>query len=100
MSIKQVKCDYGISPIEYTIENYIADNGKEMFRVVILSGKAYVLYMVNPDTLDGKYDVLYAGDVWENERRLLIDVTPDGLCAKEFLAALDEGIEYNGYKWE
>lgn len=98
MSIKRVKCDHGISPIEYTIEDYIADDGREMLRVVILSGKAYVLYMKNPDTLDGRYDILYQGDVWEGEQRLLIDVTPDGLTAKEFLAALDEGIEYNGYK--
>ena len=97
MSIKRKSCNYTKNPIEYTIEDYVTDDGKEMYRVVILSGKAYVLYMVNPDTLDGKYDVLYAGGVWENERRLLIDVTDDGLSAKEFLAALDEGIEYNGY---
>ena len=97
MGIKRKACNYSGHLIEYTIEDYTTADGKEMYRVVILSGKAYVLYMVNPDTLDGKYDVLYAGGVWENERRLLIDVTDDGLSAKEFLAALDEGIEYNGY---
>ena len=57
MSTKKVKCDHGISPIEYTIEDYIADDGREMLRVVILRGKAYVLYMKNPDTLDGRYDI-------------------------------------------
>ena len=98
MSIKHITRDYGISPIEYIIEDYIADDGKEMYRIVILSGKAYVLYMTKPDSLDGRYDVLSTGDVWEGEQRLLIDVTPDGLTAKEFLEALGEGIEYNGYK--
>ena len=97
MAIERKFCDHGGHPLEYTVEAYINDDGKEMVRIVVVSGKAYVLYMRDPDTLDGRYDVLTEGDVLEMERKNLVEVTSDGLSAKEFLDGLEDMVSYPMY---
>ena len=90
-------CDHGGHHLEYTIETYADNYGKEMVRIVVVSGKAYVLYMRDPDTLDGRYDVLTEGGVLEMERKNLVEVTSDGLSAKEFLNGLEDMVAYAMY---
>ena len=97
MTIECKFCNHGGRPLEYTMEAYINDDGKEMVRIVVVSGKAYVLYMRDPDTLDGRYDVLTDGGVWETERKNFVEVTSDGLTAKEFIDGLDDMASYPMY---
>ena len=97
MAIERKFCDHGGHPLEYTMEAYINDNGKEMVRIVVVSGKAYVLYMRDPNTLDGRYDVLHEGGVWEMEHKKFVEVTSDGLSAKEFLNGLEDMAAYTMY---
>ena len=97
MATERKFCDHGGHPLEYTVEAYINADGKEMVRIVVVSGKAYVLYMRDPDTLDGRYDVLTEGGVLEMERKNLVEVTSDGLSAKEFLDGLEDMVSYPMY---
>lgn len=97
MAIERKFCDYGGHPLEYTMEVYTNADGMEMVRIVVVSGKAYVLYMRDPDTLDGRYDVLTEGGVLEMERKNLVEVTSDGLSAKEFLDGLEDMVSYPMY---
>ena len=97
MAIERTFCDYGGHPLEYTTEVYTNADGKEMVRIVVVSGKSYVLYMRDPDALDGRYDVLTEGGVLEMERKNLVEVTSDGLSAKEFLDGLEDMVAYAMY---
>lgn len=90
MAIERKFCDYGGHPLEYTMEVYTNADGMEMVRIVVVSGKAYIMYMITPESLDGRYDVVNEGGTFEIERKNFIDVTSDGLSAKEFLAVLDD----------
>ncbi len=85
----------GHHAIEYTVETYTKDDGEEMTRIVVERGKAYIIYML--DYLDGAYDVLYAGEIWEKESKSLVEVTSDGLSAKEYLAMLQDMIDNPRY---
>ena len=93
MAIERIFCDHGGHPLEYTIETYTGNDGEEMVRIVVVSGRAYVLYMRDPATLDGRFDVLTDGGVWEMERKNFVEVTSDGLSAKEFLDGLEDMVE-------
>ena len=79
---------------DYTVEIYTDENQKETVRITVIGKKAYVMYMKDPDTLDGRYDVVLQGGVWEGEKRLFVDVSTDGLTAKEFIASLYDMGEY------
>ena len=97
MATERKFCNHGGYPLEYTTETYTNNDGKEMIRIVVVRGKAYVLYMRNPDTLDGRYDVLHEGGVWEMEHKKFVEVTSDGLSAKEFLNELEDMAAYTMY---
>lgn len=97
MAIERKFCDYGGYPLEYTVESYTNEDGEDMLRIAVVSGKAYILYVRNADPLDGRYDILYKGGVFEIERKNFVEVTSDGLSAKEYLDCLYDMASYSIY---